>query len=158
MTLRSLNNFEIDDIIAKSELKNFNGCFMKDELSQIKPGKDSSTIINLNNSDQKGSHWVCIYAGQAQPEIIYFDSMGELPPMVVIRYLKKLSKKTKKPAVYTSMQLQTIGTESCGWWCIYVLTHLDKGYSMDEILNECNPCNTKINESLLSKFFQSLNY
>ena len=42
-------------------------------------------IVNLNTSDQSGSHWVCYYRNGS--DSLYFDSYREISP-VEQRYLK----------------------------------------------------------------------
>ena len=53
--IKPLTNYDI--INAGKNVKNFRGCFMKDELPAV-PWKNECGILNLNNSNQSGSHWV----------------------------------------------------------------------------------------------------
>ena len=45
-----------------------------------------SGIVNLNTSNQAGSHWVFYY--RKMTDRIYFDSYGQITPMEIQRYLK----------------------------------------------------------------------
>ena len=47
-------------------------------------------IVNLNTSNQAGSHWVCYYRNKT--DRIYFDSHGQITPVEIQRYLKTNSK------------------------------------------------------------------
>jgi hypothetical protein len=50
---------------------------MKDDLPQ-KVNKIECGVINLNNSDQEGSHWTAYYKNSDKK--YYFDSYGIAPP------------------------------------------------------------------------------
>ena len=49
-----ISNFKIDEILKHD--KNYIGTFSKDNCPILK--SNQSTIINLQNSDKSGSHWV----------------------------------------------------------------------------------------------------
>ena len=44
-------------------------------------------IVNLNTSNQAGSHWACCYRNRN--DRIYFDSYGQITPVEIQRYLQK---------------------------------------------------------------------
>lgn len=80
--IKPLSNFDIENSIKR---KDFRGCFMKDELPN-KPNKNECGVLNLQNSDQKGSHWVCWIKNDNYK--IYFDSYGDAnPPIELVKYL-----------------------------------------------------------------------
>lgn len=60
---------------------------MRDELP-LKPWNNECGILNLNNSDQSGSHWVAWFKhGNFK---VYFDSYGDSrPPIELVKYLGK---------------------------------------------------------------------
>ena len=52
-------NYPLTNIFINNLLRNFkifSGCYSKDRIHLIENGK--SLIFNLENSDQKGSHWM----------------------------------------------------------------------------------------------------
>ena len=58
---------------------------MKDELSP-KANKIECGIINLENSDKQGSHWVAYYKNNDKK--YYFNSYGNAPPpKELVKYL-----------------------------------------------------------------------
>lgn len=60
---------------------------MKDELPN-KPNKNECGVLNLQNSNQTGSHWVCWIKNDNYK--IYFDSYGDAnPPIELVKYLGK---------------------------------------------------------------------
>ena len=52
---------------------------MRDTLPQYQFNIESG-IVNLNTSDQSGSHWICYYRNGS--DRIYFDSYGQVTPVV----------------------------------------------------------------------------
>lgn len=63
----------------------FRGVFMRDELPQ-RPYKKECGVINLDSSENSGTHWVA-YA-KFNNYIEYFDSYGNLkPPFEFINYV-----------------------------------------------------------------------
>ena len=71
-----LSNIFINNLLKN--LKNFEGCYSKDQIPLIENSK--SLIFNLENSDQKGSHWLSL--ARKNDDIFIFDSfgIGDIPP------------------------------------------------------------------------------
>ena len=57
----SMCDSDILNYVRQLRIPNFRGVKMRDELSKTKPRKNESGILNLNTSDQTGSHWVAWY-------------------------------------------------------------------------------------------------
>ncbi|KAE9521596.1 hypothetical protein AGLY_018007, partial [Aphis glycines] len=87
------------------------GCFMKDKLP-LKPWKNECGILNLNNSEQSGSHWVAWVKNDKKK--IYFDSYGDCnPPKEVVKYLGKDN------LFYTTDEFQNYNDPPmCGHLCL----------------------------------------
>ena len=62
-----MSNLKIDEILKHD--KNYIGTFSKNDVPILK--NNQSTIINLQDSDKNGSHWVCY---KKIGKIFYFDS------------------------------------------------------------------------------------
>ena len=65
-----MSNLKIDEILKND--KNYIGTYSKDNVPLLK--NNQSTIINLENSDESGSHWVSYK--KIGNKIFYFDSYG----------------------------------------------------------------------------------
>ena len=65
-----MSNLKIDEILKGNE--SYIGTFLKDNVPILK--NNQSTIINLQDSDKKGSHWVSYK--KIGNKIFYFDSYG----------------------------------------------------------------------------------
>lgn len=91
------------------------GVFTKDELQDIKK-KDGNYILNLNNSDQSGSHWTCFCIEGNRT--YYFDSFGFPAP-------KELRRFNKDEYFYSDKQIQNINSTVCGYYCIAFLIYMN---------------------------------
>ena len=68
--MSALSNFDIIKIVQHSNIPEFRGVYMRDQLLATPKIKESG-IVNLNTSKQNGSHWVAYYKDGAK--CIYFD-------------------------------------------------------------------------------------
>lgn len=130
------------------------GCFTKDELLS-QPIKNKFAIINNNNStdpDDGTGHWTLIYNAKSDQGIL-FDSMGALPADTIVKYMKR----SRKPLVYSNQQVQALyGSESCGWYCVYVALQLQDGRSFKQIMKDDFSADVARNEFRLREWYISL--
>lgn len=86
---------------------------MRDELPS-KPKKNECAILNLDSSDNPGTHWVAYVKQHDYCE--YFNSFGNLkPPLELIHYLRPMT------INYNYVQYQSYGTTNCGHLCLKFL-------------------------------------
>ena len=118
-------NFDLMDIARDLNLKV--KVLMKDELLEYKGNKP--IILNYQNSNQSGSHWVCLKKDSLNS--FYFDSYGIIPLKEVFEYLNDFT--------YSTFQIQPDNTEMCGQLCLLVLKNVKniKEYE-DTVLNLIN--------------------
>ena len=116
-----MSNFDLIDAINSLSKKKFRGIFMRDQLP-IKPNTPVETgIIDLDNGDGPGTHWVA-YAIDPRG-IIYFDSYGLAPPMEFMRYCKFSS----TPILYSTLPTQTLSDPPiCGREVSNVLAEISR--------------------------------
>jgi hypothetical protein len=104
--MNELSNVQIDNIMKKLDLQ-YNGCYSKDQLPELKKG---FYIINLQNShDGNGTHWTCLYYLNPYKSY-YFDAFGYPPPTEVQDRLKEYE--------YNDKDIQNINSSACGYYCI----------------------------------------
>lgn len=85
---------------------------MRDNLP-IKPYKNECGIINLDNSNGPGTHWVAYK--KRNNNIEYFNSFGNLqPPLEVINYLGD-------KITYNYVRHQNYNSFNCGHLCLKFL-------------------------------------
>src|SRR6266853_3398240 len=100
LKMDTLTNFDLIGYAKELGLKNFKGVFIKDELNK-RIGKNECGIVNLQNSNQDGSHWTCYYKNKT--EKYYFDSYGLDPPNQLLEYLKPTKNST--PLIISTYQI-----------------------------------------------------
>ena len=102
-----MSNLEIDEILKND--KNYIGTFSKDNVPVLK--NNQSTIINLQDSDQSGSHWVSYE--KIGNKIIYFDSYGVayIPDIIKNQY-------PNHKTICNIYRIQSMDSIQCGRYCI----------------------------------------
>jgi hypothetical protein len=85
---------------------------MSDGLPK-KPNKNESGIVNLDKSQNIGTHWIC-YWKQNNIKFV-FDSYGGVPPKSLIKYLGENN------LYYNDKRIQNFNSVICGHLCIKVL-------------------------------------
>ena len=106
--------------IQPSTRKIFRGVFPIDRLPIRQPG---AYVINLDKHDEPGSHWVVVIDDGKRVE--YFDSYG-LPP--------SLTSFLGDKAVYSTVSLQPLYSNACGFYCVYYIIQRSLGIAMKDIL------------------------
>ena len=94
----------------------FRGVFMRNSLPP-KPQLNESAIVNLDDSNRSGTHWVAYR--KLCDDITYFDSFGNLkPPIEILKYFYPHSVK------YNYESYQTFNTFNCGHLCLKFLCQI----------------------------------
>jgi hypothetical protein len=117
-------NKEIDEYMT--EIKNFKGVFMSDELHKIKYNKNMSFIMNYDTIDRPGSHWVAVYVRDGN--VYYFDSFALPPHQAINDYFKN------KFIMYNTNQLQNLDEVICGELAMVFIKLMDKNLSFTEVI------------------------
>ena len=111
---KPLSNIELLKYAKILNLHNFRGIYSRNALPSTGPYKNESAIINLDDKNGLGSHWVC-YKKKGQ-KFWYFDSFGDLRPFKeLFNYLKV------KEILYNYNRYQTFNTVICGHLCLNFL-------------------------------------
>jgi hypothetical protein len=111
---RALSNQDLFRYVSCLKIPFFRGVFMKDALPSVM-WKNESGIVNLDNSNGPGTHWVCYK--KLGSTVYYFDSFGNLPPP------KELQKyfRSAKQVLYNYDRQQPDDTSICGHLCLEFL-------------------------------------
>ena len=158
--LTTLSNSDIN-IICNTLKIPLKGVFMKDEFKL--PLQDGNYIMNLQNNDENGSHWVAFIKNKSN--IFYHDSYAVIMP----QNQYDLFKSEQNNIYYNTLQKQSLDTTSCGWWSIYFLYYMyySKGTLQKRFINfnkmfEHKKINEHVdikmnkNEALLLKIFKEI--
>ena len=90
-----------------------------------KPLDVKAYIINTDNSDKPGEHWVALYF--KDDKAIYFDSYGQ-PPLE--DYILPFIQRNTTTGRETTEMLQSPWSKVCGMYCIYILHQLSRGLDL----------------------------
>ena len=55
----ALSNVDIEKYVKLLKIKKFKGCYMRDELKNLRASAVECGVLNLNLSNESGSHWTC---------------------------------------------------------------------------------------------------
>ena len=133
-----MDSFTINKILLSNK-DSFIGVFSSDTLpSYVQTGY---YVVNLDMSQQPGSHWIAIKISKSKCKNEYFDSYGLGPPIVPFKKFMRYN--------YTcnSRRLQHSLSTTCAQWCIYYTWRKCQGWSLKNILK---PFNSKENNFLIS--------
>ena len=124
-----MNTLEI--INELKDLKCFKGVFPLDKISnKIFYERPIGIIINLDYSNEKGSHWVAVYLDKN--ELYYFDSLGI--PNFNEHFLRFCKLNKVKKIIFNKSQLQAINSTSCGAFCVLFIKFRCNDLSFDQFL------------------------
>jgi hypothetical protein len=143
--LKTLTDIDIKNFAIQKKLP-LESILMRDEIKDhLKTG---FYVINLDTSDQEGTHWTVCYAHPLKS--YYFDSYGFVPPL-------ELEQKIK-PYIYNDKDVQDWNSEACGWYCIafikFLYDKLDKEIAYKEFLKLFSK-NTKENDKILKEYLET---
>lgn len=147
---KELTNFELIEYARLLGIPLLN-VLMKDEVYKGMP--NGFYILNLENHNQAGSHWVALI--KRKKEIFYFDSYGMPPPDTVINKLQY----PESHVFFNDTQIQNIKSILCGYYCLLFLFHMKATSSLaNNIMKflQLFYLNTKKNDELLKKYLTQL--
>lgn len=111
---RALTDVDLIKYAKLLKIPHFRGVFMRNALPKHGPRKYESAIVNLDDADGPGTHWVAYK--KRNNEVMYFDSFGNLqPPLELVNYLGVGSVK------YNYERYQNYNTVECGHLCLKFL-------------------------------------
>ena|SRR5271155_1233969 len=121
----ALSNVEIEKYAKLLKINNFRGCYMRNELAILKYNNVECGVLNLNLSNEPGSHWTCWF--KVNNKKYYFNSFGLPPPKELVDYLGS-------HILYSTFQLQGLNDQNCGKWCLKVLKSLSEGHDYCDVI------------------------
>jgi hypothetical protein len=146
--LQPLYSNEIEDQLRFIPF--FKGVFASDEIVRLKVKKNEqlAMVINLEDHNQGGSHWVAVYNDKNLPYMEYYDSYGLEPPIEI----EKLASRLKKPIMYNPYQQQKITSTRCGYYCIHYIIKRYSGMLPDSVLSKFTKKPSDKNEKLAVQY------
>jgi len=139
-----------------SPVCDFIGVFAQNELSSLLiTSYPVSFVVNLDNINQSGSHWIGIRISNKQLEI--YDSFALDPnswSKKPRRLLKFISRYKKSHKILLTPRLQSSLSNMCGFYCIYfILFRLHRSfYNCLSVFSQNLMQNDRILNSVLTNF------
>ena len=133
-----MNTMELQYILNHAPwLKQLHGRVLpKDLLPQQREMDVRAFIVNTDDSDLPGRHWVSVYFSD-NGDAYYFDSYG-LPPIheEILQFLKRHSKQNwiSQEGSYNHQRVQSLFSNVCGLYCVFALDTLARGYNIQHYL------------------------
>lgn len=119
-SLPALSNLQIEQ--GNHADPSFGGCFSRTNLPATLQAK--YYIVNLDSAGGPGTHW-CLLDNRRPNVCFYLDPFGFPPPEEVgVKMVK-----TNKSLGYNDVDVQDLGSASCGWWCEYFAEEFATGQS-----------------------------
>ncbi len=133
----ALYDDEIEDIMKP--YKRFLGVVSSDRVNRLDPDKekDSAFIMNLDEHDEPGSHWIAVYISPVKSKSIeYYDSFGEEPDMGFLRQIKKVIDKMDLDYLLklkvNRIKKQAETSSECGYYAMNFIMDRFKGLPFDD--------------------------
>ena len=132
--MSALTNFDILRYADRVKLPDFRGVYMRDDLPRKCKSRECG-IVNLNTSQQPGSHWVCYFKDGGNR--IYFDSFGQITPIEIQKYLKTQKEFDENSSVIQRNTdiVQDTNSSECGQLCLIVLSALNEDIPFQQVIN-----------------------
>lgn len=139
-TFRGAVPLDFDKILSKRICVSNDVCYMN--LNKLKKnGKTKIGIVfNMDEHTKSGSHWVAMFIDLDNMILGFWDSYGIEPPQEVITLINRLQKQSnkywKRPLIIThNKKRHQYKTSECGMYCIYFITQLLEGYTLNYVYN-----------------------
>ena len=144
-----MDTFQLEVAINRDPVsaKMFGGVKAADRLPSSHSISDKFYIVNNQNSNLSGEHWVVLGLGVV-PE--FFDSLGRAPESYQKRFQYFLVNYGPNYK-YNQRRLQNWGSDVCGKYCLFFLYYRSRHISMKNIINLFSS-DLKSNDRLVSEF------
>ena len=124
-----MDNLSINQVMFKNPVtrKYFLGTFPADRIPRVNKFP-ASFVVNMDNSDKLGSHWVAMYI-PSRNTIYYYDSFGIKPSNPNIRrYLRRF-----KHPFENKITFQSLITDICGYYVMYFIYMSSRNHNVFSI-------------------------
>jgi len=108
-------------------------------------------VFNTDRQSGPGIHWVCVYFDR-DGNADFFDSFGREPEMYGFSdFLRRHARRCS----YNHVQLQSLYSITCGYFCVFFLLHRCRGVPMSKIVSWFDPVCKNWNDHVISEFVQN---
>ena len=125
-------------------VKGFNGVFSRNNSPKLKNGV---YVINLDHSENTGTHWVLIFV--RKNEVIYIDSFG-------VEYIpKEIMERIRNKNIKTSIsRIQDNNSIICGYFCILFIEYMLNNKTLSDFTNLFSLWDLKKKDKIIVRYFK----
>ena len=146
-----MNSKDFDKYLVKAGVRGiWSGAQPANFILQFPFQGPKFVILNTDESDGRGLHWVAVYIPYSGP-LEFFDSLGKSPEWYH-DYFRDWLVSSGRGYLRNEHRYQDYGTSTCGQFCLYYGIKRLRGESMREIVQTLNARNLHRNEFLVSDF------
>ena len=142
-----LMTFQIDDFLRKDD--NYLGTFPLDRLPELPYKFPKSIIINTDQSNKPGDHWIAIIL--TEKHAYYFDSFGL---GIVDQQIQQFLLPRYSSIIFSSLCIQHILSDKCGYYCIYFVKSVHNLKSYYKFLSNFMIDDLKLNDCIVIQGIQ----
>jgi hypothetical protein len=148
-----MDTFQLEDAIKRDRIIAcyFGGVLAADRLPRCMIRSPKCFIVNNQNYDKPGQHWVSIFLTK-YPE--FFDSLGRRPNFYKKEFEYFLVNHGPQ-YLYNTQRLQNLVSIHCGKYCLYFIYHRSRNVSIEEIMYKFGK-NLKENDEIVSEFCEKV--
>lgn len=150
----TITNIDLENLGLKYNLPNFK-VIMNNEILKEKYKPNSLYVVNLEDDNEAGSHWVSVVTKNNQS--CYFDSFGAPPSLEVEKFLHK----SKSKYMFNNRIIQDLNSTNCGLFSlgaiIYVHQHPTENLydAINDYVDLFSDSNTKKNDKIIEKLYKT---
>ena len=122
--LHPSNNIEITNYFSCEPRSN--SVFSRNNLPRI---KDAAYVINLDDKNSKGTHWVSLFIDKSIAVYFDFFGIGYIPQEV-------LNKIKDKSITHNIFRIQDNESMMCGFYCITFIEYMLAGKTLQVTMND----------------------
>ena len=137
-----LMTFQIDHYLRKND--NYLGTFPLDRLPDLPNRFPKSIIINTDQSNKPGDHWIAIVL--TEKHAYYFDSFGL---GIIDQQIRQFLLPHYSSIIFNSLCIQHILSDKCGYYCIYFVQNVHNLKSYNKFLSNFTIYNLKQNDCIV---------
>ena len=150
----ALSTVELNEILTKNNVTK--NTFIGTYPSCMSPSTKKNIYAFITNTDNHlsiGTHWNAWFVNNN--EITFFDTFGRSYYDTDFPYIyEEITKKFKK-VKYSTVELQSKDSWTCGYFCVNFIYSLSLGLDFKEFLNEFSN-NLELNDYIVLKFVNSI--
>jgi len=130
-----LYDSQIDDLM--DNVNSYVGTIAADEMDSLNIKDKMSFIMNTDNSNEPGRHWVAVYIDKnGDKEVNYYDPFGDEPTKETLQGLKmiidEMDPDTLLKFKINAVKNQDVNSDTCGWHCMRFIKDRESGMSFKD--------------------------